>query len=167
MGFQTWDYNLPSVKILQGCIYGDDLECGEGSILCSNTVIKSNVKIGKNTIIAPLCVIEDGAIIGDNVTLQPFCVIARDTVIQDNVFIAPHFSCANDFVIPTGEHGSSKNKKPYKAFPMMIKKGARIGTRCTVAPNVTIGEDVFIKMNCFIKKNVPDGTVIEAGTTWG
>lgn len=146
--------------------YPGDVFEGDNSIICANTIIHENVKIGSNTIIGPLCCIESGAMIGDNVTLQPFCVIARNTIIQDNVFIGPHFSCANDRFISEGEHGTSKNKKSFKSYNIVIKKGARIGSSCVIAPGVTIGENCFIKMNCFVKKDVPDGTVVHANTTW-
>lgn len=143
-----------------------DVFKGDESLICANSVIMDDVSIDSNSIIGPLCVIESGTRIGKNVTLQPFCVIARDTIIQDNVFIGPHFSCANDKYIQDGEHGTSRNKKPYKAHNIVIKKGTRIGTRCTVAPGVTIGENCFIKMCCFIKEDVPDNTTIQANTTW-
>jgi acetyltransferase-like isoleucine patch superfamily enzyme len=164
--FRTHDYRFSTCKISIGAIYEDDTKFGENTILGSNTVIMENVKIGNNTIIGPLCVIESGTIIGNNVTIQPFCVIARDTIIEDNVFIAPHFSCANDKFIQDGEHGTSKNKKPFKAHRITIKEGARLGTRCTVAPGVTIGKNSFVKMCCFIKKDIPENTIIKAGMTY-
>ena len=77
-------------------------------------MIFSNVSIGNNCIIGPLNVLESGISIGDNVTIQPHGVFARDTIIQNNVFIGPHFTCANDKFIQDGEHGLSKNKKPFK-----------------------------------------------------
>ncbi len=128
--------------------------------------IREKVKIGKNTIIGPFVCIETGAIIGNNVTIQPLSVISRRTIIEDDVFIGPHFSCANNAYIPDGEHGLSKNKKPDTEKVMFIGKNTRIGTRCTVAPGVIIGENCFIKMCCNIYKDVPDNTTIEANTVW-
>jgi len=152
-------------KIINNSIDSDIFQ-GDNSLICASAVIQNDVIIGSNTIIGPQCVIESGTKIGDNVTLQPFCVIARDTIIQDNVFIGPHFSCANDKYIQDGEHGNSPNKKPFEAHNIIIKKGARIGTRCSVAPGVIIGENCFIKMCCFIKKDVPDGMVILSNSVY-
>jgi UDP-3-O-[3-hydroxymyristoyl] glucosamine N-acyltransferase len=130
------------------------------------TVIRDNVLIGEDTIIGPLNVIESGANIGNNVTIQPHCVISRGTIIEDDVFIGPHFSCANNAFIPDGEHGLSKNKKPDVEKIMIIGKGTRIGTRCTVAPGVKIGKNCFIKMCCNIYKDVPDNTTMQKETIW-
>jgi UDP-2-acetamido-3-amino-2,3-dideoxy-glucuronate N-acetyltransferase len=130
------------------------------------TAIREGVTIGKNTIIGAFTVIEEGATIGNNVTFQPHSVISRNAIIEDNVFIGPHFSCANNSFIPDGEHGLSENKRPDKEKIMKIGKGTRIGTRCTVAPGVTIGKDCFIKMNCIIFCDVPDGTTIGKNTVW-
>jgi UDP-3-O-[3-hydroxymyristoyl] glucosamine N-acyltransferase len=130
------------------------------------TVIREEVSIGRNCIIGPLNVIETGAQIGNNVTIQPHCVISRNARIHDDVFIGPHFSCANNAYIPEGEHGLSKNKRPDKEKIMVIGKGTRIGTRCTVAPGVRIGKNCFIKMNCNVYTNVPDGTTLFQGSNW-
>jgi UDP-3-O-[3-hydroxymyristoyl] glucosamine N-acyltransferase len=130
------------------------------------TVLRDDVKIGENCIIGPLNVIESGARIGKNVTIQPHCVISRDAIIEDNVFIGPHFSCANNEYIPDGEHGQSPKKKGDVEKIMIIQEGTRIGTRCTVAPGVTIGHHSFIKMNCNIYKDVPPYTVMKQGTQW-
>jgi UDP-2-acetamido-3-amino-2,3-dideoxy-glucuronate N-acetyltransferase len=130
------------------------------------TVIRDNIIIGDNCIIGPLNVIESNVIIGNNVTIQPHCVISRGAIIEDNVFIGPHFSCANNPFIPDGEHGLSPNKRPDKEMIMKICKGTRIGTRCTVAPGVTIGKNCFIKMNCNIYDDVPDNTIVYQNTSW-
>ena len=152
---------------IQTKLISDDIQfTGKNAIIGAGTVIFSNVSIGNNTIIGPLNVLESGVWIGDNVTIQPHGVFARDTMIQNNVFIGPHFTCANDKFIQDGEHGLSKNKKPFKQENIIIKEGTRIGTHCVVAPGVTIGKNCFIKMNCFIKKDVPDNTTIMAGTIW-
>lgn len=164
---RTHDYKFPNTKINNFAVYSDNVEFGEGSLIGSNAVIRDNVKIGNNTIIGPLVVIESDARIGNNVTIQPFSIIARDMIIQDDVFIGPHFSCADTEEVPLGEHGLSPNKPPHTAKTILIKKGARLGTHCLVAPGVIIGENAFIKMNCFIKKDVPDNTIIKSDTTYG
>ncbi len=139
---------------------------GDNSIIGTGTIIFENCEIGNNTLIGPLNVLESGCKIGDNVTIGPHGVFSRDTIIQDNVFIGPHYTCSNDKYVQDGEHGLSKNKKPFKAESILIKKGARLGTHCVIAPGVTIGENCFIKMNCFIKKDVPDNQTISANSTW-
>lgn len=163
---RTHDNHFPKTKIYNYAVYPHDLDIGIDCIIGANTVIRDGVRIGNNTIIGPLNMIESYATIGNNVTLQPHGVFCRDMVIQDNVFIGPHFSCANNPYIPDGEHGTSTAKKPDVERTIIIKKGTRIGTRCTISPGVTVGEDCFIKMNCIIYADVPDHTVLEAGTIW-
>jgi acetyltransferase-like isoleucine patch superfamily enzyme len=145
---------------------GENSDIHPTAIICEFVAIKDNVTIGKNTIIGPHTVIESGAKIGDNVTIQPHGVIARDFIIDDNVFIGPHFSCANDPKVSLGEHGSSKNKADHTEYPIHIQEGARLGTRVTVAPGVTIGKNAFVKMNSFVKKDVPDRFVMGADSSW-
>lgn len=150
----------PDVKIYPDCVIG------ENCVLATSCIIKEDCNIGNNCIIGTLDVLESGVKIGNNVTLQPFCVIARDTVLEDNVFIGPHFSCANDRHISNGEHGTSPNKKPYKAEKIIMKRGSRLGSSVTVAPGVIIGENAFVKMRSFIKSDVPKDKVIPANSEW-
>ena len=44
-----------------------------------------------------------------------------------------------------------------KSGPVVIKKGAKIGTHSTIMPGVTIGEGAIIGAHSFVKQDVPDG----------
>lgn len=43
-----------------------------------------------------------------------------------------------------------------------IKKGAKIGSHCTLLPGAVIGENATIEAYCIIKDEVPDGITIKA-----
>lgn len=152
-------------RILNGAVF-DGKFIGDNSIICANTVVMKDVEIDSNTIVGPLCILESGVKIGKNVTIQPHSLITRDMTVQDNVFIGPHFTSANDRFIQDGEHGTSPNKKPFTAHKILIKKNTRIGSRCSIAPGVTIGENCYIKMNCFIRSDVPDDMTIAANSDY-
>ena len=136
------------------------------SFISDKSFIREGVTIGDNTIIGPFVCIEPNARIGNNVTIQPFSIIARDMIIEDNVFIGPHFSMADTPIMSTGEHGLSKKKQKVPQYTSIIQENTSIGTRCTLAPGITIGHHCIIKMNAFIKKDVPPYSTIKAGITW-
>lgn len=57
----------------------DDMEIGEGSIICANSVISINVTIGKH------CIINLGCTLGHDVVLSPFCTVNPGTNISGKV----------------------------------------------------------------------------------
>ena len=89
-----------------------------------------------------------------------FLVMAVSSIYQ------PKLNAISEFPNIKRSKSLKKNKKPFKQENIIIKEGTRIGTHCVIAPGVTIGKNCFIKMNCFIKKDVPDNTTIMAGTIW-
>ncbi len=143
-----------SNKIHPTAVIDESVKLGNNIIVGAFTVINARCVIGNHCIIGPFNCLEAGVIMGDNCTIQPHCVISIDTIIEDNVFIGPHYSCSNDPHISDGFHGTHPMKKGYDAQPITIKKNAMLGTRVTIAPNVTIGEHARIDMCCFITKNV-------------
>lgn len=152
---QNNDYNYceNNAKIHKTAILVNT-KLGSNCIIAPYVIINDNCEIGDNTIVGPFNVLEHGVKVGKNVTIGPHGVFAIDTVIEDNCFFGPHFSCANDKNISHGEHGTSKNKAPFVAYPITFKEGCRIGTRCTIAPGVTIGEGAKVDMCSFVIKNV-------------
>lgn len=141
-------------KIHETAVIDKSVKIGNENIIGAFTIINAECKIGNNCIIGPFNCLERGTKMGNNITIQPHCVISIDTIIEDNVFIGPHYSCSNDPYISDGFHGTHPKKLGYNAQPITIKKNAMLGTRVTIAPNVTIGEHARIDMCCFVTKNV-------------
>ena len=152
---QNTDYYYTSddTKIHKSAILVD-CEIGKKCIIAPFVIINKDCKIDDNSIIGPYNVLERSVSVGKNVTLGPHGVYAIDTIIGDNCFFGPHFSCANDKDISYGEHGTSPKKLPFVEYPITFGKGCTIGTRCTIAPGVTIGQGSRLDMCCFITKNV-------------
>jgi len=148
-----YDITSKNSKIHKTAVIVDSV-IGDNCIIAPFAILNKGCKIGDNSIIGPFNVLERGVKVGKNVTIGPHGVFAIDTIIEDNCFFGPHFSCANDRLISYGEHGTSLKKLPFQEFPIKIKKGAMLGTRCTVAPGVTIGEGARLDMCSFVTKDV-------------
>ena len=164
MGFRIYDSRFPETKIDQGAIYHELVYFGKNTIIGSNTRIFEDVIIKDNTIVGPNCVIEAGAQIGSNVTIGPLSLITRDAIIEDDVFIGPFLGTTNDKNIPLGHHGTHPDKAVSTNFqPPIIRKGARLGERVTLAPGVVIGESALIDMCSTVTKDVKKGEHVRAG----
>jgi sugar O-acyltransferase (sialic acid O-acetyltransferase NeuD family) len=108
-----------SVQSPHSIIY-DCNEIGEGSILCANTMITSNVKIGKFFHSNIYSYVEHDCIIGDYVTFAP------NVHCNGNIHIHNHAYIGAGAII---KQGSSSN-------PLIIGEGAIIGMGAVVTKNV-------------------------------
>ena len=67
-------------------IHGDDVEIGEGSIICAGTIITTNVKIGKHTHLNLITTIGHDCVIGDYFTTAPGVQISGNETIGNRVY---------------------------------------------------------------------------------
>ena len=77
----------PSVQIL-----GDDVEIGDGSIICAGTIITTNVKIGKHTHLNLQTTIGHDCEIGNYFTTAPGAKISGNCKIYDCVYVGTNTS---------------------------------------------------------------------------
>lgn len=114
-----------SVKASNSIIL-DDVEIGEGSVLCHFTQLTSNIKIGKQFHANIYSYVAHDCIIGDYVTFAPKVQCNGNVHIEDHAYI--------------GTGAIIKQGTPEK--PLIIGKGAVVGMGAvvtkSVAPGVTV-----------------------------
>lgn len=101
----------------------DEVEIGEGSILCDFSMCTSNVRIGRFFHANIYSYIAHDSVIGDFVTLAPRVCINGNIVIEDDVYI--------------GTGATFKQGLPSK--PLVIGRGAVIGMGAVVTKDVAPG----------------------------
>ena len=67
-------------------IHGNDVEIGDGSIICAGTIITTNVKIGKHAHLNLITTIGHDCVIGDYFTTAPRVQISGNETIGDRVY---------------------------------------------------------------------------------
>ena len=73
-------------------IHGPDVEIGEGSIICANTIITTNVKIGKHAHLNLMTTIGHDCVIGDYFTTSPGVQISGNVTIGNKVYFGTRSS---------------------------------------------------------------------------
>ena len=63
------------------------VEIGEGSIVCANSTITTNIRLGAHAQVNPNVSIGHDSVIGDHVTLTPQVAVAGNVTIHDDVFV--------------------------------------------------------------------------------
>ena len=105
----------------------DEVEIGEGSILCPFVTLTSNIKIGKAFHANIYSYVAHDCIIGDYVTFAPAVKCNGNITIEDHVYI--------------GTGAIIKQGKPNR--PLTIGKGAIIGAGAVVTKSIPSGITVF------------------------
>ena len=130
-------------------------------VLCDRCLIGNHATIRPPTIIGAETVLGHRVVIEGNVKIGYHCrlgngsIFPRHVTIEELVFIGGGFVAGND--------KRMKWMRPQidcELEPILIRRAARIGVRCTVLPGVTIGENSFVGAGSLVTKNVPDRAVV-------
>lgn len=119
-GVAAWSVAAANVEIL------DDVQIGEGAILCPFVTVTSNIRIGKHFHANLYSYVEHDCIIGNYVTFAPAVKCNGNIVIEDHAYI--------------GTGAIVKQGKPGQ--PLVIGKGAVVGMGAVVTKDVPAGATV-------------------------
>ena len=122
---------------MYGCMVGDDVKIG------------AFVEIQKN------------ASIGNNCKISSHSFICEGVTIEDAVFIGHSVTFINDmYPRATAAGGQLQTEADWKVDKTVVKKGASIGSGCTILANVTIGEGAIIGAGSVVTKDVPPNAIV-------
>lgn len=115
----------------------DEVEIGEGSLLCPFTCLTSNIKIGK--------------FFHANI----YSYIAHDCIIGDYVTFAPRVSCNGNIIIEDHAYigTGAVIKQGTQDQPLIIGRGAVVGMGAVVTKSVPAGVTVVGNPARLLKKN--------------
>ena len=119
-GIAAWSVAAANVEIL------DDVQMGEGAILCPFVTVTSNIRIGKYFHANLYSYVEHDCVIGDYVTFAPAVKCNGNIVIEDHAYI--------------GAGAIIKHGRPGQ--PLVIGKGAVVGMGAVVTKDVPAGATV-------------------------
>lgn len=142
-------------------------------------MIKSDVKVGKDTKIfhpdlvniygcelgnnckvGPFVEIQKGVKIGNNVKVSSHSFICEGVTIEDDVFIGHNVTFINDKFPKSTIDGKLQDENDWTCIPTLIKKGASLGSSCTILCGVTIGKNAMVGAGAVVTKDVPENTVV-------
>ena len=122
---------------MYGCTVGDDVKIG------------AFVEVQKN------------ASIGNNCKISSHSFICEGVTIEDAVFIGHSVTFINDmYPRATAAGGQLQTEADWKVDKTVVKKGASIGSGCTILANVTIGEGAIIGAGSVVTKDVPPNAIV-------
>jgi acetyltransferase-like isoleucine patch superfamily enzyme len=141
------------------CI-ADDVQLGS-DVKIGEFVNLYGCAIGDNTKIGPFVEIQKNARVGRNCKIQSHTFICEGVTIEDDVFVGHNVCFINDkYPRSTNELGELQTEADWAVEPTIIKKGASIGSSCTILSNVTIGEGALVGAGSVVTKDVPEKSIV-------
>ena len=127
----------PDLVNLYGCTVGDGSRIGAFVEVQKQVLIGANCKISSHTFICSGVTIEDGAFVGHGV-----------------MFINDLYPRA------VNEDGGLQTEADWQMVATRIKKGASLGSNCTILGGVTVGQGAMVGAGAVVTRDVPDYAIV-------
>jgi UDP-2-acetamido-3-amino-2,3-dideoxy-glucuronate N-acetyltransferase len=130
---------------------------GESTRIWHQAQIREYARIGRGCIIGKGSYVDFDVAIGDNCKLQNGCFVYHGATLEDGVFLGPGVILTNDkFPRAVNPDGTLKSDQDWVVGPIRIKRGASLGARSVILPDVTVGEFAMVGAGSVVTKDVPD-----------
>jgi acetyltransferase-like isoleucine patch superfamily enzyme len=118
-------------------------------------------EIGDETKIGAFVEIQKNARVGRRCKVSSHTFICEGVTIEDNVFIGHGVTFINDtFPRAATESGELQTEKDWKVETTVVKRGASIGSGCTILSNVVIGEHALVGAGSVVTRDVPPRAIV-------
>ena len=137
-----------------------DVEFGENVVVYSFTNLYG-CRIGDNTRVGPFVEVQRGAVIGANCKIQSHTFICDGVEIEDDVFVGHGVMFINDkFPRATRDDGSLQSEEDWTLLPVVVERGATLGSGAVVMGGVRIGARALVGAGAAVTRDVPPGETV-------
>ncbi len=118
-------------------------------------------EIGDGTKIGAFVEIQKNATVGKCCKISSHTFVCEGVTIEDNVFVGHNVAFINDsYPRATTEGGQLQSETDWHVEKTLVKKGASIGSGCTILANVTIGDNALVGAGSVVTRDVPANAVV-------
>lgn len=140
-------------------IIAPDVKLGK-NVKIYNFVNLYGCEIGDNTKIGSFVEIQKNARIGKNCKISTHTFICEGVTIEDEVFIGHNVNFINDKYPQAANNGILQTESDWQVVPIIVKRGASIGTGAVIMCGVTIGENAIVGAGSVVTKDVPSMAIV-------
>ena len=141
------------------CSVSEDVKLGE-NVKLSKFINLYGCSIGHNTKIGASVEVQKNAHIGNNCKISSHTFICEGVTIEDDVFVGHGVMFINDAYPRATTNGALQTEKDWAVEPILVKKGASIGSNATILCNITIGENAIVGAGSVVTKDVPPNAIV-------
>jgi acetyltransferase-like isoleucine patch superfamily enzyme len=118
-------------------------------------------EIGDDTKIGAFVEIQKNATVGNRCKISSHTFVCEGVTIEDNVFVGHNVAFINDsYPRATTADGQPQAEADWRVERTVVKKGAAIGSGCTILANITIGENAMVGAGSVVTKDVPPNSIV-------
>jgi len=118
-------------------------------------------EVDDNTKIGCFVEIQKKAKIGKNCKISSHTFICEGVTIEDDVFVGHNVTFINDkYPRATNGGGQLQTEEDWTVQPIMVEKGASIGSGSTILSNVRIGVNAIIGAGSVVTHDVPPNSIV-------
>lgn len=138
----------------------DDVKLGKDVKICDFVNLYS-CQIGDNSRIGTFVEIQKNAKVGKNCKIQSHTFVCEGVTIEDNVFVGHGVMFINDrYPRAISDTGGLQTEQDWQCVPILVKKGASIGSNATIMCGITIGENAIVGAGSVVTKDIPANTIV-------
>ena len=142
------------------CCIAPDVKLGKG-VKLSRFINLYGCSIGEDTKIGAFVEVQKNASVGRSCKISSHTFVCEGVTIEDNVFVGHNVAFINDsYPRATQPDGQLQTEKDWKVEKTVVKKGASIGSGCTILSNVTIGEGAIVGAGSVVTRDVPPHAIV-------
>jgi len=117
--------------------------------------------IGDHSRIGTFVEVQKNARIGRHCKISSHTFICEGVTIEDDVFVGHNVTFVNDlYPRATGPGGGLQTEADWRVVPILIRKGASIGSGSTILGGVEIGEKAMVGAGAVVTKDVDPETIV-------
>jgi acetyltransferase-like isoleucine patch superfamily enzyme len=118
-------------------------------------------EVGDESKIGAFVEIQKNASIGKRCKISSHTFICEGVTIEDNVFIGHGVMFINDsYPRATAMDGNLQTEADWKVERTIIKRGASVGSGCSILSNITIGENAIVGGGSVVTKDVAPNCIV-------
>lgn len=138
----------------------DDVRLGRGVVMHAFVNLYGCV-IGDETRIGCFVEIQRGAEVGARCKISSHTFICEGVTLEDEVFVGHGVMFTNDRQPrATDAEGMLLGDGKWRLERTLVKRGASIGSGCTILPGVVIGENAMVGAGSVVTSDVPAGATV-------
>ena len=138
----------------------NDVKLGEGVRIFS-FVNAYGCEIGDESRVGAFVELQKGVRVGRRCKVSSHSFLCEGVTVEDNVFIGHGVMFTNDkYPRSTNPDGSLQTDADWSVIPIIVRKGASIGSNATILAGVTIGEGAVVGAGSVVTRDVEAGTIV-------
>lgn len=138
----------------------NDVKLGE-NVRIFSFVNAYGCEIGAESRVGAFVEIQKGVKIGRRCKVSSHSFLCEGVTVEDHVFIGHGVMFTNDkYPRATNPDGSPQTETDWSVVPIIVKKGASIGSNATILAGVTVGEGAVVGAGSVVTRDVEAATIV-------